>query len=171
MKNVPMRRKDRQMSKEEALEMLRDAPFVYLATAGSDGIPYCVPVNLVMTDDSTAYFHGLTVGRKIENITANPSVCISCAESCGAVPSSRTKEGFVLTFRSVVAFGTAGSVTDIDEKSRVLTLLCKKFLDPSLDAFHHISESVSRSAKITGVYKINLLSVTGKKTIDKSSLH
>jgi nitroimidazol reductase NimA-like FMN-containing flavoprotein (pyridoxamine 5'-phosphate oxidase superfamily) len=162
-KNMPMRRRDRQMPLEDAKKLLMRAPFVFLSTAGDDGNPYCVPINMIMTDKETAYIHGMKVGRKIDNIKANPNVCISYAESEGTVPSTKTREGFVLSFRSVVAFGTASLVEDIDEKKMALTKLCEQHLSKELEAYDHIAASVERSAGVTTIYKIQIESICGKQ--------
>lgn len=158
-----MRRKDREMTQDEALAFLKTAAYVYLSTTDPDGMPYCVPVNVYMPDDETLYFHGLAVGHKIDNINQNPHVCITYAESAGTAASSRTKEGFILAFRSVVGFGTVTAVTDMEEKKTMLTDFCKQQVDPALEAYQHIAESVERSAKVTAVYKIHLDTLTGKQ--------
>lgn len=161
--NIPMRRRDRKMSDSEALELLKNAPYVFMSTADAEGDPYCVPINIVMTDDETAYIHGMKTGRKIDNITHNPHVCLSYATSKGTIASTKTKEGFIVEFKSVVAFGTASLVDDLDEKKMVLTRMCEQLLDPKLDAYQRINESVERSAGLTTIYKIHISSVSGKK--------
>lgn len=162
-KEIPLRRKDRKMPDDEALKLLKEAPYVFLSTTTPEGDPYCVPINIVMTDDETAYIHGMPVGRKIDNLKANPNVCISYATSKGTIASNKTKEGFILAFRSVVAFGTAAPVSEEDEKEMVLTKLCEQHLRKDLDAYNHIAESVKKSSKITTIYKIHISSICGKQ--------
>ena len=163
MNNIPLRRKDRKMPDDEAIELLKTAPYVFLSTTDPDGTPYCVPINIVMTDDETAYIHGMPVGRKIDNLQVNPNICLTYASSEGTIASDKTKEGFILAFKSVVAFGTAAPVTDMEEKEMMLTKLCEQHLRQDLDAYSHIEASVKRSAKITTVYKIHIASICGKQ--------
>ena len=47
-----------------------------IATINKDGTPYCVPVHFVYADGKI-YIHGLPAGQKIDNLIANPNVCLS----------------------------------------------------------------------------------------------
>ena len=44
----PMRRNDRQMTKEEARQVLQEATSGILALSGDEGYPYAVPLSYVM---------------------------------------------------------------------------------------------------------------------------
>ncbi len=52
----PMRRTDRLLSREEALQILQKGEYGILATAGSDGQPYAVPLSYVVIDNNI-YYH------------------------------------------------------------------------------------------------------------------
>ena len=41
----PLRRRDRQLTEDEALQIVRHAPHAVLSTADAAGVPYGVPVN------------------------------------------------------------------------------------------------------------------------------
>jgi hypothetical protein len=51
-----LRRKDRAMDNDEALELIQAGEYGFLATAGEDGQPYGVPLNYVFQKNSI-YFH------------------------------------------------------------------------------------------------------------------
>jgi uncharacterized protein len=159
----PMKRKDRQMEREPTVELLKASNHVFLATTNEDGTPYCVPINSVMTDEQTLYFHGLSVGQKIDNIKRDPRVCIACAHSGGVATSDQNREGFVLEFESCIATGVATEVKDLDEKKNMLKLLCLKSIPRDLPAYQTFAEAVERSAKVTTVYRVTLASISGKK--------
>ncbi|MDE6076336.1 MAG: pyridoxamine 5'-phosphate oxidase family protein, partial [Muribaculaceae bacterium] len=52
-----MRKASRQISEEEAYEVLTKAPYVTVSMTREDGTPYGVPLSLVRGDGSTFYFH------------------------------------------------------------------------------------------------------------------
>lgn len=45
-----MRRRDRQLTEDEALQIVRHAPHAVLSTADAAGVPYGVPVNAVYAE-------------------------------------------------------------------------------------------------------------------------
>lgn len=47
-----MRRKDRELSATEAMEILQNGKFGVLSVMGDDGYPYGVPLHYVMIDDN-----------------------------------------------------------------------------------------------------------------------
>lgn len=63
----PMRRKDRQLSDEETLKVIKHTHHAVLATVGPDGTPYAVPVTPLYLNNAI-YFHtasdpkGLAIG-------------------------------------------------------------------------------------------------------------
>ena len=48
MKNYPMQYADREISVEDALEVLDEGEFITVATVDDDGMPYCVPLSYVV---------------------------------------------------------------------------------------------------------------------------
>lgn len=70
----PLRRRDRQLTEDEALQIVRHAPHAVLSTADAAGVPYGVPVNAVYAEGNV-YWHGTFMkSRKGDNIDANPKV-------------------------------------------------------------------------------------------------
>lgn len=53
----PLRRRDRQLTEDEALQIVRHAPHAVLSTADTAGVPYGVPVNAVYAEGNV-YWHG-----------------------------------------------------------------------------------------------------------------
>ena len=49
----PLRRRDRQLTEDEALQIVRHAPHAVLSTADAAGVPYGVPVNAVYAARAT----------------------------------------------------------------------------------------------------------------------
>ena len=75
--NRPMRRKARELTLDQAREVIEAAEHAVLATCDAEGFPYAVPVSPVMVGDAI-YFHstGLPGGRKADNMLMNPNVSL-----------------------------------------------------------------------------------------------
>lgn len=100
----------RAASSDEAHEILARNFWGVLSTIGPDGQPYAVPV----TYGFDGAFHVvLRDGRKLENIRANPYVCITVVE---VDPLART-------WRSVVASGPVELVESSDDVTRAIEAL------------------------------------------------
>ena len=67
-----MRRKDRELTREEALELLENGTYGVLSVMGVEGYPYGVPLHYCMMDGKIYLHGGVTPGLKGESIAANP---------------------------------------------------------------------------------------------------
>lgn len=126
-----MRRKDREITYDEAMQLLKDAEYGVLATAGADNIPYAVPMNYVM-DNNTIYLHCARVGHKIDNIQANPNVMFTVVGKTLPVHEGIDYSTF---FESAMAFGKARFVEDSDEYKNALYILTEKYFPNGMDTF------------------------------------
>jgi nitroimidazol reductase NimA-like FMN-containing flavoprotein (pyridoxamine 5'-phosphate oxidase superfamily) len=150
-----MRRKDREIPREEALEVLDTAHYGVLATVDSDGEPYCVPLSMVREGDRL-YFHGAHEGHKVDNLKARPKVCVSFTDPRLEFP----EDDFTVVFKSATIFGTAEEVKDDEEKLRSLRLLCERFTPKNM---HTFEEYTAKLFAMTAVWKIHIDSITGKR--------
>ena len=74
MYNHPMRRSERELSFEQAVEIMNSGSWGVLSTVGADGYPYGVPVNYAY-DDGKIYFHcAKNSGHKQENLIFSGTV-------------------------------------------------------------------------------------------------
>ena len=88
-KKMDMRRRDRQLSEEEAREVLQQAQYGVLSTVCPDGTPYGVPLNFAL-EDGRIYLHGANAeGQKIVNLRHCPDACFT------VVSSTKTSAGEV----------------------------------------------------------------------------
>ena len=72
-----MRRKERQITEEEAWAVVDKCEYAFLAMTAEDGTPYGLPVTIVR-EGRNVYFHSAMEGRKVETrIRSVP--CGSCA--------------------------------------------------------------------------------------------
>ena len=107
MTNV--RRKDREIVKDEAYNLLKNTEYAVLATVNKDNTPYCIPFSPVVEGDFI-YFHGALEGQKVENIKSNPNVCVTCIGETRLVPKNFTTE-----YESAVAHGICEVIEDEEE--------------------------------------------------------
>ncbi len=149
----------RGMDEAGTIGLLERAEVGQLATVGSDGKPYVVPVCFVY-NDGRIYFHSAVNGKKLDNIRANPSVCFSVHELLGMGVSPEQPCKSWTHFRSAVAEGTA-HVLEGDEKLRSLRLLAEKYAKGPVAAMP--ADSIER----TCVVEITIGQVTGKKNEKK----
>lgn len=148
-----MRRKDRQMPKEWALEIVDKCQWATLATIDADGMPYCIPLSMARIDDCL-YFHCAKTGKKTDCLRLNDNVCISCV---GDV--KRLDDEFSTLYESAIIFGKACEVTDDMQKINALKAICQRHTPLYIS---HFDEEIKRSLPITAVWKIKIESIEGK---------
>lgn len=150
MKN--MRRKDREISSQEASEILDGAEYGVLSTVDSNGQPYGVPLNYVYKD-SAIYFHCAVEGQKLDNIAKNPKVSFCVTGGTKVLPDS-----FGTLYESAVVFGIAGEVYN-DERHRALVWLLQKYCSDFMEGG---LEYIELKNKVTKIIKIEICHMSGK---------
>ena len=155
-----MRRKTQQLSDTETRSILHQGTSGVLAVDGDAGYPYAVPLNYVYTEkDHTIYFHCAKSGHKLDAILANSKVsfCVTAMEQ--VIP-----ERYTTRFRSVIAFGQAHVIEDVQKKRNAIDQLVKKYCPAQLpeDSEKEI-QSAWDSFCIIG---ITIEHMTGKQTAE-----
>ena len=120
-----MRRFKQQITDEECIEVLKNAPRGVLSMIGDDGYPYGIPLDhWYCEEDRKLYFHGAKEGHKIDSLMKNDKV------SFVVMDEGFRKEGeWALNIRSVIVFGRIREVLDDEKKKEICTCLCRKFTD------------------------------------------
>lgn len=148
----PIRRSDRQISKEEAYELLKNGEFGILGTIQENGYPCGTPFNYVV-DGNYIYVHFGGEGNVFHNVKNNSKVSFTYVGETQLLP-----EEFVTNYASVMVFGTA-KIADAEEKRHALTLLlekyCPKFME---EGIKHLEEDFD----VTNVVKVEIEHITGK---------
>ena len=89
-------------------------------------LPYVVPLNFVWTNEKL-YFHGATGGRRNQVMDANPEVCFTVCEEYGTITDpvpAKTDTAYM----SVMIFGKAEPVIDLDEATHMLQEMINKYV-------------------------------------------
>jgi nitroimidazol reductase NimA-like FMN-containing flavoprotein (pyridoxamine 5'-phosphate oxidase superfamily) len=113
------------MSREKCLKLLDRAVYGSLATCGSDLQPYITPVNFVLVGE-TIYFHCGSEGRKLDNIEQNVQVCFEVSRH-GKLYAAPRAQNFSMRYWSILVFGKANPVHDVDKKLKVMNKLMEKY--------------------------------------------
>lgn len=115
------------MSREESLEVLREAAHVELASTTTDGSPVLRTLDTALLGDDLV-FHGSPVGEKVE--TMGRAVVVGAVERVAFLPSwfvdpERACPATTL-YRSVQVHGEIEPIESLDEKARALEALMGK---------------------------------------------
>lgn len=149
-----MRRAEREMDKAFALGIVDKCEYAVIAMVDTEGEPYCLPVTIAR-DGETIYLHSAKEGKKIEALQHNPSVCISCVGD-----TKRAEDKFTTEFESAIVRGMAEEVTDDEEKIHGLRLICQRHTPANM---HQFDTAIEKSLFRTGVWKIRIAEITGKR--------
>jgi nitroimidazol reductase NimA-like FMN-containing flavoprotein (pyridoxamine 5'-phosphate oxidase superfamily) len=158
--NRSMRRKERQMSDESAIELLMRGEYGVLSSVDEEGQPYGVPVNHVFDGLETIYFHCAKEGHKLDNLKTNPKVSFTVVGNTQIMDWK-----FSTAFESVIVFGIAQEVEG-DEKYLGLRMLALKY---SPDFEEEFNKYIDKAIIQTKVMKIQVKQLTGKERKFESS--
>jgi uncharacterized protein len=149
-----MRRKDRLITQEEALEVLKKGEYGILATVDEFGQPYGVPVSYVVLDGSI-YFHSTNAGgHKSDNFTKNSKVSFTVVGNTQILPDQ-----FATLYESAVVFGEAILVADETERLAAF----REFLPKYSPAFLAEGEAYIQAAgPQASIVRINIKEISGK---------
>ena len=124
MKSI--RRSDREITFQDARDILDNAEYGILSTVGKDGQPYGVPLSYVYKNDSI-YFHCALSGHKLDNIEHCAKVSFCVVGSTKVLPDK-----FATEYESALVFGVASEVKEAERHDVLLWLLekyCPDFID------------------------------------------
>jgi len=140
---------------------LREAKVGHIAST-QDNQPFLNPSTFWFDEaNHQIIFHSNVAGRIRSNIENNSSVAFEAIELGKMLPSNVALE-FSLQFRSVLLFGTARILTDLDEKRRVMYGLIQKYF-PTMIAGQEYREITDKELKRTSVYAIKIEEWSGKE--------
>lgn len=148
----PMRRRDRALSRDAAVQILEEGEYGVLATCGEDGWPYGVPLSYVY-HEGKIYFHGAATGRKLSNLNACPRASFTVVGNTHVL-----QEIYSTAYQSAIAFGSVRKVVD-EEKAEALRLLAKKYCYDNLDK---VDCYIGKMLGHVGVLCMEIQHLTGK---------
>ena len=107
--NSTVRRQDRLLDTERAIELLRGGEYGFLALGGRSG--YGIPISFALAG-LCIYFHCAPEGEKLRRIAQGGRVCFCVVGQTAPEPAM-----FTTGYESVLAFGAIRTVDDDTERS------------------------------------------------------
>lgn len=147
-----IRRQDRAITGAILDDILREAPYGFLATVSPDGWPYGIPISYVY-DGTAVFFHCAIEGHKLDNIAADDRVTFTAVTDAEVLPDK-----FGTNYKSVVLFGRAREIFD-EEKEAALRLFIEKYSSEFQEAGERY---IQGSKEKTRLFRIDVEYRTGK---------
>jgi nitroimidazol reductase NimA-like FMN-containing flavoprotein (pyridoxamine 5'-phosphate oxidase superfamily) len=148
-----MRRKDKEITDRDVIDaIINKAMFCRLALS-EDNRPYIVPLSFGY-DGTALYFHGAAEGKKIDILRKNSTVCFEFDNDCEPIQSD-TGCDWSVRYESVIGYGKARLLEDMDSKLRALDIIMKHYSGKS---FEYPEQKVNKTA----VIRVDIETVTGK---------
>ena len=154
--SAPLRRKDKAIVEASELNRILDQADVLHLGMVDEGQPYVIPINFAREGD-TVWLHCANVGRTLDCLRRQPSVCVEVDHHLGIVPGSQDNPcGWTARYESVIGFGTAEIVTAQEDRVHGLQVIMKKYSGRGEWTFPQ-----EQLAKVA-VFRVRLRSLTGK---------
>ena len=150
----PLRRRDRELTREQCEQILLDGSNGVLSLCGDGGWPYGVPLSYVYREGKI-FFHGAKSGHKLDALRRDPraSFCVTARDR--VIPEQYTTD-----YRSVIAAGLVREVTDEAEKRAALRLLGRKYAPA--DAPENRERYIDADINAAAVLELTVAHLSGK---------
>jgi nitroimidazol reductase NimA-like FMN-containing flavoprotein (pyridoxamine 5'-phosphate oxidase superfamily) len=114
-----------------------------------DGQPYVTPTSF-WREGNTLYWHGSSASRALKQQIGGISVCLTVAHADGLVVA---RSGFhsSINYRSVMVFGQAHLIEDIDVKREKLDIFIDRFIPGRTAANRSITAQELKATKLLGM--------------------
>ena len=150
-----MRRSDREITERSAIEAVIRESLVCRLALSKDDQPYVVPLSFGY-HDGVLYFHGAPEGQKVSMLKENDRVCFEF-DTDVAVVEGDPACAWTMKYRSVIGFGKAVLVEDLEEKQAALDIIMSQYSDQAFSFPEPVLEH-------TAVIKVQIDSMTGKES-------
>ncbi|MBF0303142.1 MAG: pyridoxamine 5'-phosphate oxidase family protein [Desulfamplus sp.] len=148
-----MRRKEKEIKEQSEIEaVIRKSAVCRLGLSDGD-IPYIVPLCFGYKDNSI-YLHSALKGKKIDILQKNQKVCFEFDADIEVKEAERACD-WGMQFKSVIGFGKAVFIEDINDKITALNIIMKQYSDRTF-------EFTDNAARGVTVIRIDIQSMTGK---------
>ena len=150
-----MRRKGKEITEETAIEAIIQKSLVCRLALSDGNFPYIVPLCFGYRD-KVLYFHGSLKGKKIDIIRKNQNICFEFDINTEIVKAEDACH-WSMKYKSVIGFGKAVLLEDLDEKRKALNIIMSQYSDRTF-------QFNDATLKGTVVIKVEIESMTGKQS-------
>lgn len=150
-----MRRKDWEINDIAVIEgIIRKGQVCRLALS-ENGLPYIVPLCFGYKNNNL-FFHTAREGKKLDILRKNNNVCFEIDTDQELLKGKKACD-CSMKYRSVIGFGKAELIEDIESKRKALDIIMQNYLEGS---FEYPEESIQN----TVIIRVEIESMTGKKS-------
>lgn len=153
-----LQRKNKELSYDECISILRNEKRGVFSVIGDGGYPYGMPMNHYYDDDGNIYFHCGKSGHRLDALK-NCNKASFCVYDKG----SKNENEWALTIKSVIVFGTVEITDDIDTVTAISQKLSHKFTDDEA----YIKKEIELYARETLILKLTPEHICGKRVEEK----
>ena len=150
-----MRRADREIDNITAIEDILSKASVCRLGLSEENQPYVVPLYFGYKGNAL-YFHCASQGKKLDILKKNNNVCFEVDIDCEVVKANKACD-WGMKYKSVIGFGKAMFIEDIESKRKALDVIMRQYCEKS---FEYPEDAV----KNTVVIKVEIESMTGKQS-------
>ena len=148
-------RKNKQITREECVEVLKKQTRGVLSVLGDDGYPYGTPMNHFYCEaDGCIYFHCGKAGHRLDALKRHGKVSF-----CVYDEGSREEGDWALHVNSVIVFGRIEILDDANTVADIATQLSRKFTRDE----EYIKEEIRRHGAATLLLKLIPEHICGKR--------
>lgn len=147
-------RKNKKLSMEDCIQVLKTETRGVLSVNGDDGYPYGTPMNhFYNEEDGKIYFHCGNMGHRLDALKKDDKVSFCAYDKGCARPGE-----WALQVRSVIVFGRVRIVDDLSRITDITTKLSYKFTQDTA----YIQEEIAKHAHRTLLLELTPEHICGK---------
>ena len=148
-----MRRSEKEITDKLAIGKIINASLVCRLALSDGNQPYIVPLCFGY-QDRTLYFHSALEGKKIDILKKNNRTCFEFDVNSEIIKAEKACK-WGMKYQSVIGFGKAVLVENIEEKQKALNIIMDHYSDRD---FQFTDKAIGKIA----VIKIEIEGMTGK---------
>ncbi len=148
-----MRRSEKEITDQSIMEAIINASLVCRLALSDGNQPYIVPLCFGY-QNRTLYFHSAREGKKIDILKKNNRICFEFDANSEIIEADKACN-WGMKYQSVIGFGRAVLVENIEEKQKALNIIMDHYSDRD---FQFTDKAIGKIA----VIKIEIQGMTGK---------
>lgn len=152
-----LQRKNKELSREECINILENEKRGVLSVIGDEGYPYGMPMNHLYGDDGNIYFHCGRKGHRLDSLEKCNKVSF-----CVCDKGAELEGKWALEFNSVIAFGRIEVIDEAVAVAEISEKLCRKFTDDEA----YIKKEIENYAHETVILRLIPEHICGKRVVE-----